>query len=242
MPQSLLSISHDAEGIFRSRPNRFLGIVEVKTNKNSEPSIEKVHIHDPGRLNELLYPGNHVLLKHVTSTNRKTSWDLLAARVNKQWVFTHSGYHRIITENILNNKTISPFGKISEIRPEVTVGHSRLDFLITKPEDVKIYVEVKGCTLTRNGTALFPDAPTIRGSRHLETLISIRETGTHSAIILLIFRTDSQCFAPNTNTDPKFSKTFKKAKEKGVELYPIVLEYDGKNICYLKTIPLCPNL
>jgi sugar fermentation stimulation protein A len=244
MAVKLLELTYDAEGIFKARPNRFLGVVDIidqKTGRVTSRSVQ-VHVHDPGRLKEILYPGNRVLLKKAKTEpkqTRKTKWDIIAGRVNKQWVVIHSGYHRKIVESILNNTTICPFGKLKSIRPEVRFGRSRLDFLITKRSGEQVYIEVKGCTLAIDDVALFPDAPTQRGSRHLEELIRAKKDGFQVAVIILVFRSESKCFAPNGETDPRFEKTFKKALKSGVEVYPIILGYSNNSINFQRSIPIC---
>jgi sugar fermentation stimulation protein A len=239
MNLEILKVKYDAKGIFKERPNRFLGIVDIISDSKIEKYSEEVHIHDPGRLRELLYPGNQILLKRATNPERKTRWDIIAARAEEQWVLIHSGYHRAITENILQNKSLCPFGKLNSIKAEVPFGHSRLDFLLTTNNDTNMLVEVKGCTLTRDGIALFPDAPTERGTRHIETLMNAKVNGYSTALIVLVFRQDSKCFMPNSDTDPKFTSMFKTAVLSGLEVYPLVLSYDGEMIYYEKIIPLC---
>jgi sugar fermentation stimulation protein A len=113
-----------------------------------------------------------------------------------------------------------------------------LDFLLTDNTGKQTFVEVKGCTLTIDKTALFPDAPTERGSRHLEELIKAIKKGYSTAVLILVFRQDSECFAPNTNTDPKFARTFWLAISKGVEMIPIVLSYHSGYIHYERNIPV----
>lgn len=233
MHTTIFQINHDAEGIFKDRPNRFLGIVKFKGK------LETVHIHDPGRLKELLFSGNRVLIKRASNPERKTRWDLIAARKDEQWVFIHSGFHRAITENILRNEKISPFGNLKAIKPEIKIGHSRLDFQLITEDDAKLLVEVKGCTLTHKSIALFPDAPTTRGVRHIQTLLDARASGYSTALLILIFRKDSKCFAPNEDTDPNFASIFKTALDNNVSVYPIVLSYDGKKIFYERMIPVC---
>jgi sugar fermentation stimulation protein A len=244
MKLKLVELSIDAEGVFIDRPNRFLGIVDIVDN-NLKKIVQKkikVHIHDPGRLKEILYTGNRVHLKRApekTILQRATGWDIVAGYVEGQWVLVHSGYHRIIAEAILRNHEISPFGKIKEFSAEVQFGHSRLDFLITEIDGKKIFVEVKGCTLAVDSKALFPDAPTLRGSKHLRTLIDAKTEGYEASLMILIFRADSKCFAPNSDTDPLFTKTFKLALEKGIKVYPILLSYENGGIYYQKMIPVC---
>ncbi|MDG6220727.1 MAG: DNA/RNA nuclease SfsA, partial [Candidatus Thermoplasmatota archaeon] len=185
-----INIFHDAEGVFMSRPNRFVGVVEI-----SGLGEQMVHVHDPGRLKELLYPGNKVLLKRASSPGRKTAWDLLAARFQDQWVFTNSAYHPHISRWVLEGR-MAPFSGVSCIRPEVTVGHSRLDYVLDMDDGKKIGLEVKGCTLAVEGVALFPDAPTERGRRHIETLMTKKDEGWGAALMVLVFRTDAVCFSP----------------------------------------------
>jgi sugar fermentation stimulation protein A len=189
MLKPILKLPHDTEAIFQERPNRFLGLVNFPETQESE----QVHIHDPGRLEELLYTNNRVLVKRAKNPKRKTKWDTLAALIRE--------------------------------------------------DGVEVFVEVKGCTLAIDGIALFPDAPTKRGTRHVQTLMDLRSEGFDIALIILVFRHDSKCFAPNKRTDPVFAETLSTAIQNfGLKVYPILLEYDGKNIYYNKSIPLCPNI
>ena len=110
-----------------------------------------------------------------------------------------------------------------------------------KDDGKKIWVEVKGCTLAVDGVALFPDAPTKRGTRHLCHLMEAKEGGAESAILILVFRPDARCFAPNSETDPEFSKTFFSAIDAGVEVYPILFQYKDSIVHYLGKIPLYEN-
>ena len=237
---ALLELAWDAQGIFRERPNRFMGVVDI-AGPESRRGVE-VHIHDPGRLREILYPGNSVLLKRASNGRRRTKWDLIAGCVNGSWVLVHSGYHRVLAERIIRDGRLSPFGFSSRVRPEVKLGHSRMDFFLEREEGTGVWVEVKGCTLAENGVALFPDAPTTRGQRHLKELIEVRKSGGEAALLILVFRPDAECFAPNRETDPLFSSLFYKALEEGVKVHPILLEYDGNRICYKREIPVAKPL
>jgi len=150
----------------------------------------------------------------------------------------HSGYHRRISEEILRNEKASPFGRVDEIKAEARYEDSRLDFLVIKGGD-KTWVEVKGCTLESEGIALFPDAPTKRGRKHLETLIELRKKGYGAAIILLIFRREAKCFMPNEGVDSKFAETFYDAMDAAVSIHALRLIYE-KGIVYLNgEMPVC---
>ncbi len=224
---AILNVEWDREGIFLSRPNRFVGIVDMDGEE------EAVHIHDPGRLEELLYPGNRVLLKKAEKAGRKTGWDLIAAHHGDMWVFTNSSYHRWISEKIV--RMLYPD---NEIRAEVMVGHSRLDFMVKSGENIT-GIEVKGCTLTEDGTALFPDAPTERGRKHVKTLMKMMDEGNDAVLMVLVFRKDSLCFSANRRTDPWFADALDAAVRKGLKVHPMLLEYDGKTVWWLGEIGLC---
>ncbi len=235
--RDLLEVPFDAKGSFKNRKNRFLGEVEVEKTL----SIEEVHIRDPGRLNEILYPGNEVLLEKAVDDDRKTDWTLLAGKVGDDWVFVNSGYHRMIAENLLEDAEISPFGEIISYKAEIMLGESRIDFLLEK-DDQKIWLEIKGCTLAEDGVALFPDAPTKRGRRHVEELVgAIDQENTSCALLFLVFRSDASCFTPHKDKDPEFAKVFDEAVEAGLDVHPVKLNYDGTAVEYIREIPLCDS-
>lgn len=230
---NLVTIDDLKKGVFLDRPNRYLADVEV------DGVQVKVHVHDPGRLKELLYEGNECLIRHAAGPKRKTEWDMIAAGMDDGYVLIHSGYHRYIANAILESDKISPFGKLIEIKPEVKFGHSRIDFKLMSDQGEVIWVEVKGCSLSEGGVAKFPDAPTVRGTKHLESLISIKEDGERAAVFILVLG-KSEIFEPNGMTDPVFYDTFYKAMDSGVEIYPLRVELDPESgiIRFIKTLPI----
>ncbi|WP_135612580.1 DNA/RNA nuclease SfsA [Methanococcoides sp. AM1] len=242
MPEKkvVLEIPWDAEAKLLSRPNRFLGIVDITSISGSPVDIreEKVHIHDPGRLEDLLYTGNDLLLKKAANTNRKTGWDVIAAKAEDGWILINSAFHRKIAEWSIRNE-ICPFLEgLDSVAAEQKFGDSRLDFLLRKG-NTKIWVEVKGCTLTNGRKATFPDAPTSRGKRHVEELIKAVRGGDEALLLILIFRKDVQCFAPNEVIDPDLASAFRNAMDAGVKVCPLVFGYEGREIIYRGRIPLC---
>jgi sugar fermentation stimulation protein A len=161
-------------------------------------------------------------LKSEENPGRKTKYDLIAVKAN-EFIFTNSKYHSQIMENLLRKGI--PF-KPKEIKKEVKVGESRIDFLVDG-----VPLEVKGCTLVRNFIALFPDAPTVKGLRHLKEIIFHR-----GILVFLIFR-KAKCFAPN-KLDGKFYETFI-ANYRKIKIYPLQLSYDGIWVKFSKQILLC---
>lgn len=189
-------------------------------------------------MEEILYPSNSVLLSHEESPKRTTNWDLLAGKVSNHWILVNSGYHRAIAEYILKNEDIGPFEKVKQYSAEQQLGRSRIDFLLQKDEE-RIWVEEKGCTLAENGVALFPDAPTARGTRHVEELMHAVATGDSAALMILVFRPDSRCFSPYKTRDPDFAEAFHNAVDARVAVYPLVFSYRQGTLYFEKEIPLC---
>ncbi len=233
----LLNVPWDVEGMFVERPNRFLGVVEIGNHDGLERV--KVHVHDPGRLPDILVPGKRVRLRYAPGAGRKTKWDLIAGENAGRWVFVHSGYHRKICEELFKKEDISPFKRVKELTAEVKVGKSRIDFLVETEDRGPVWVETKGCTLARGDIATFPDAPTARGAKHVEELISIKKQGSCAAILFLVFRSETSCFLPNREVDTLFDEVFWKAIDSGVEARFLVLEYFNKGIYFKREIPLC---
>ncbi len=238
MDEVAATVHCDAEGILVERSNRFLAIVDIDIE--GDVSREKAHVHDPGRLLELLYPGNRLLLRKADNPDRKTGWDVIAARYEDEWILINSVFHRGIADWLLS-KDDNPFGRLEGLTPEVTVGHSRLDFMAEDSEGTPLGIEVKGCTLAVDGTALFPDAPTERGRKHVETLIGLVRGGKRAGLLILVFRPDPMEFAPKDDTDPRFAEAFWRAVDLGVEVHPVKFGFDGGRVRYLGEIPVADH-
>ena len=237
------------EGIFRDRPNRF--IVEFETSSG----IEKAHLRDPGRLKELLIPGVELLLRQALNPeSRKTKYDVIAVWSEGIWVLINSGFHSDLAAELVESGIVPELSDYAVKKREYTFGKSRIDFLLTKMDkltmdkltkmdkkgkeesqkvnkknslevDRDLLMEVKGCTLVEEGKARFPDAPTIRGKRHLEELIKAKKEGMKSAVLFLIPREDAEVFSPNWEMDPDFSNTLAQAQQAKVE----IIAYSFKN-------------
>ncbi len=189
--ERILEIPGISKARFISRINRFL--VEL--------DVGFAHLHDPGRLDELLVPGREVAVKKVETKHRKTNLDMMAIKT-RYWVFLNSGYHSKIAERIIPKI----FGDIAG--KEVKMGSSRIDFLLADGRPL----EVKGCTLMEGRTALFPDAPTSRGTRH------VMEISKHKGALLFLVFHPAMELKPNCQTDPDFCNAVKIAKNSGVEI------------------------
>ena len=199
---------------FVNRPNRFLVNLIPEGSKQSEPAF----LHDPGRMKELLTPKVRLLIRKPSSLeNRKTKWDILAVEHKELLVTIKSSLPNLVAKTAISNKWISELSEYNSIRPEVSVGKSRLDFLLENDAE-KCYVETKGVTLVKNTRALFPDAPTERGTRHLKELQKLKQEGHRAVVLFICMRDDPEVFSPNNETDKVFSDQLSIAANSGVEI------------------------
>ena len=209
---------------FQSRPNRFLANVKLE---NSQESI-LVHVPDPGRLKELLLPDSEVIVRQDISKNRKTQYTLVGVKTGSIWVNIES----IFTNEIFLQEyhKLEKLNHLKLIRPEFTLGGSRFDFLMKDTSSgKKELIEVKAVTLVENQIALFPDAPTKRGARHVKELREALDNGWNAHIVFMIKRRDATSFRPNEKMDPRFTKELKLAIHKGVKVTAAICDYDPVN-------------
>lgn len=210
--------------IFEGRLNRFL----VRARCGGR--MVQAFLADPGRLAELLQPGAQLYLAPRVAPGRKTEFDVVLVRHGEILVAVDSRLPNKVFAQAVRAGEISEFQGYSNIRPEVKVGPSRLDFLLAGKGRVPCYVEVKSVTLVVGKEARFPDAPTTRGSRHLKELEKLKVQGFRAAVVFLIQREDAQHFAPNEETDPLFARTLREAAGLGVEVLAYRCQVDIKAI------------
>jgi len=206
-------------GIFKSRPNRFIGIIEVEGK-------EKVcHIADTGRLKEILTK-NRIILVSKNRPELKTDYKLIACKM-EQMVLINTSIHSKIAYNAIE-KGLFGF-KPENIKKEVTIGNSRLDFLINNNR----YVELKGSNLLVENTCKFPDAPTTRGKKHVDELIQLKKQGFHTTILIMSMRKCDK-FTTHRERDPEFANSFDKAMELGVEFkgFKVKIDKTNNNVVY----------
>ena len=194
------------EGVFVSRPNRFIAKALVD-------GVETVcHVKNTGRCRELLIPGCRVWLQKEDGANRKTPYSLITVEKGNRLVNLDSqAPNRVAFEWI--ERTWSP----DVLRREQTYGRSRFDLYIEKDGE-RCFLEVKGVTLEEDGTALFPDAPTERGVKHIRELIACRREGYEACLVFVIQMKGVHAFKPNDRTQPEFGQALREAKRAGVRL------------------------
>lgn len=223
-------------GKFIDRPNRFIAHVEINNQ------IETVHVKNTGRCKELLLPDSTVILEDSNNPNRKTRYDLIAVYKDNyggpksnelKTICPHYGLINIDSQ--APNKVVKEWLSTKDydlIKPEYTYKDSRIDFYMEKTIDGtthKYLMEVKGCTLERDGIGYFPDAPTERGIKHLHTLINAVKEGYHATLAYAIQMEGINMVRPNEITHPAYKVAIEEAKAAGVEILylPCIVEEDG---------------
>ena len=194
-------------GEFRTRPNRFIAQVET------EEGLEICHVKNTGRCRELLVPGARVTLAVSDNAARKTRCDLVAVEKGSLYINMDSQAPNRAAGEALPRL----FPGLTLLRPEAKCGDSRLDFYL-EAAGKNWFVEVKGVTLEEDGLALFPDAPTERGVRHLRELACIARAGGGAAALFVIQMKGPRAFSPNQKTHPAFAQALCEAREAGVRL------------------------
>lgn len=217
-------------GIFLARPNRFIAHVDL------DGQTVVCHVKNTGRCRELLSPGVKVLLeyhKDAADKGRKTSYSLIGVWKTREsrppllinmdsqapnlaaweWVCSQ-GLEQLNAQSKERKSSAHPF-HVTNVRREVTYEQSRFDLAFVLDE-LPAFMEVKGVTLEQNGLAMFPDAPTERGVRHLKELMKASREGFSCFILFVIQMKEISCFTPNRQTHPAFADALAAAADAGV--------------------------
>ncbi len=198
-------------GTFVRRLNRFAALVDVDGQE------EMVHLPNSGRLRELLVPGYGMLLRPVPGDHRKCPYDLSLVDLGFTLCSADARLPNALAAEAIGEGRVREFADYTAVRREVTYTDSRLDLLL-EGHDPSCFVETKSVTLVEESRALFPDAPTLRGVKHLNTLIRARSEGYRAAAMFVIQRSDAEDFTPYDEADPLFGQTLRQAADSGVEI------------------------
>ena len=204
-------------GIFLARPNRFIAQVEIGGR------VEVCHVKNTGRCRELLLPGVKVWLEESENPARKTRYDLIAVEKERE-----DGPLFINMDSQAPNRVFGEWAAAGGLgfvptllRPEMTYGNSRFDYYweFSKGDSLRRgFWEVKGVTLEEDNVARFPDAPTLRGVKHLEELILARRAGYEAGVCFIVQMAGMDRVEPNGTTHPEFGAAFRRAARAGVEV------------------------
>ncbi|GFO69145.1 sugar fermentation stimulation protein [Geomonas limicola] len=207
LPQPLVS------GTLIRRYHRFLADVELE-----DGSVITAHTPNTGSMMGCAIPGSRVALSLSPNTARKYrhSWELVEA--NGIWIGINTQLPNLLAREAIENGTISELSGYQSIRGEVAYGEgSRIDLFLSGPQGY-CYVEVKNVTLVEQGRALFPDAVSARGQKHLRELMEMVRQGHRAVNLFVVQRADGDSLAPADHIDPVYGKLLREAARSGVEL------------------------
>jgi sugar fermentation stimulation protein A len=178
-----------------------------------------------------------VYLSPVTDPTRKTrfTWEMI--KIDGSWVGINTGNPNKLAFEAISAGIIPDLSGYTNVIREVVFGNSRFD-VFAENETEKCFVEVKNVTLKEGKYALFPDAVTTRGQKHLKTLMEVKAAGMRAVMLYIVQRTDVEVFAPATEIDPEYAKALKQAVEKGVEVIVMQVEVTPEGIYLKKKLPV----
>ncbi len=189
---------------FLARPNRF--VVDCDA-----PGLGRVRAHmpNPGRMWELLLPEVKLWLAAAprsADSTRRTAYTVVAVEREGQPIFVHTQTSNEVARRLVEQHRIPGLEDAEVLKSEVTVGHSRFDFLLQRSGE-PVLMEVKSVTLFGNGMAMFPDAPTLRGRRHIEELARLGSRAYRPVVLFLAHSRRVDRFLPDYHTDLDFAQT-----------------------------------
>lgn len=225
---------HIRPAVFLSRPNRFIALVD------SGEGLLRAHVKNTGRCAELLIPGCRAYLEYSDNPARSTLCDLVA--VEKQ----RPGHKPLLVnlDSAAPNAAAGEWlaaggaGPFEQLRPEYRLHGSRFDFYGLRPGGRPVLVEVKGCTLEEDGFARFPDAPTLRGEKHVRELTVLQGQGYECFVLFVLQMSPMRRFAPNWATHPAFGKALCEARAAGVQLLAYDCEVTPDSMCLRGAVPI----
>lgn len=197
--------------ILLKRYKRFLADVELANGRQLT-----VHCPNSGSMRGCSEPGSAVMISRSDNPKRKYLHTLEMVRVGGSWVGINTGLTNHLVAEALARGIVAEIGTVDQIQREVKVStHTRLDFLLQCGEK-KIFVEAKNCTLVEGNIAMFPDAVTTRGTKHLRELLALKQAGFEAAVLFCVQRQDGNSFVPARHIDPDYGATLAQVHNQGV--------------------------
>lgn len=215
-------------GIFRARPNRFIAHVEIGG------SLEICHVKNTGRCRELLQPSAQVWCQCFDDPKRKTKFDLIAVKKGDLLINMDSQAPNAAAREWLLSGGLGP---IENLRAETVHGDSRFDFSFTL-DGTPCFLEVKGVTLEHNGICAFPDAPTVRGTKHLRGLTQAAQEDYGAYVLFVIQMQGVQYLHPNDATDPAFATALRQAADAGVQILAMDCAVTPESMAIRSPVPV----
>lgn len=202
------------EGRLLGRRKRFLADIELA---NKERVV--AHCPNPGSMASCMQPGCRVWVRNCQSPRRKLDYTWEISEVEQARILVHAARCNRVVEESLRAGAIAKLSQYHRIYPEHAVDeHTRFDFLLTNGAS-QCLVEVKSVTLSLGqGRLAFPDSPTVRGQKHVRTLLRHRKEGRCAVLFFCAARSDARTVECAQDIDPRYADAVRCAVAGGVEI------------------------
>lgn len=220
------------KGKLVKRYKRFLTDIALE-----DGTVILAHCANSGSMKGCLEEGADVYCSPVKNPKRKTKFTWEMIRIGAGWVGINTGIPNQVAFEWIREGLIAGFGQYDEMRREVKWEDSRFDIFLENDHE-KCFVEVKNVTLKVGDVAMFPDAVTTRGRKHLETLVRVKENGMRAVMLYFVQRMDVDSFAPAADIDPGYAEALAKAMDAGVEVLVVQAKVTPEEITFARMLPV----
>jgi sugar fermentation stimulation protein A len=218
-------------GTLIKRYKRFLADVKL-----DDGTVVVAHCTNSGTMKSCLENGAEVYLTPENDPKRRTKFTWEMIKINGDWIGINTGNPNKLAFEAISTGTIPELSGYSAVRREVKFGDSRFD-IFAENENEKCFVEVKNVTMKEGKYALFPDSVTMRGQKHLKTLMDVKSAGMRAVMLYIIQRSDTEVFAPAIEIDPEYAEALKVAVNAGVEVIAMQAKVTPEKIELVRKIP-----
>jgi len=219
------------KGTLIKRYKRFLADIKLDSG-----DVVTAHCTNSGSMKTCIEEGAPVYCMPVADPQRKTKFTWEMIQIGGNWVGVNTSVPNTLAEEFALCGTVPELGRYAEVKREVTFGDSRFD-LFCRSKDHECFVEVKNVTMKDGQFARFPDAVSVRGKKHLNTLLRAKQEGYRAAMLYVVQRVDVDTFAPAYGIDPAYADTLKHVHDEGVEIIPVQVQVSPEKIEYVRTLP-----
>ncbi|MDB4581544.1 DNA/RNA nuclease SfsA [Draconibacterium sp.] len=219
-------------GTLIKRYKRFLADVQLDDGR-----VVVAHCTNSGSMKSCLENGAEVYLTPVSDPKRKTKFTWEMIKINNNWVGINTGNPNKLAFEAVSEGLIPELSGYTYVKREVKFGDSRFD-VFAENENEKCFIEVKNVSLKEGKYALFPDAVTTRGQKHLNTLMEVKLQGIRAVMLYIVQRVDIEVFAPASDIDPTYAKMLREAVDAGVEVIAMQAKVCPDKIELIKELPV----
>jgi sugar fermentation stimulation protein A len=223
------------QGKFLKRYKRFFADIDIGLDS---PEIVVAHNANTGTMKNCLGDNWPALISFHDSPTRKLKYSFEMINNGKTWIGINTSLTNSLAIEAIKNGTISELQNYKNLKPEVKIGDSRIDILLSNSETDLCYVEVKNVTLVEDNACMFPDAVTERGQKHLKELIDLKNKGIRAVMLFIVQREDCDQFSYENKIDPEYSRMLKLAAQSGVEILVYQCRLNPEEIIVTKRLPI----